>query len=41
MCCVVWLAQGTVFDKVGFTATLEVTFVHDGIDGTVGCGCGL
>ena len=41
VCYIVQLAQVAVLDKVGFTATLEATFVPDGMDGTVGCGCGL
>ena len=41
VCCVVWLAQGTVPDRMVFTATLEATFVPDGICGTIGLGYGL
>ena len=41
VCYVVQLAQGAGLDKAGFTATLEATFVPDGIDGTVGSGYGL
>ena len=37
VCYIVQLAQGAVFDKVGFTATLEATFVPDDTDGTIGC----
>ena len=38
---IVWFTQGAVLDKVDFTATLEAALVPDGIDGTIGSGCGL
>ena len=38
VCCVVQSAQGAVFDKMVFIATLEATFVPDCIYGTIGLG---